>query len=127
MQWPASQVRPTQCGHNHTLNITVSRADGIVGSRMQMGGTVNAASICDFMTENVFPALEGCCLNNIIDNAPVNRGEDNTGHKLFRLPKYTPYLNCAEWVFCSVKPMSRSRRLSRGSARTAFQGKHRDD
>ncbi|KAI8913760.1 DDE superfamily endonuclease-domain-containing protein [Powellomyces hirtus] len=104
------QVRPTQRGRNVTLIIAVSRADGIVASRMQMGGTVNADFFRNFMIEDILPALEGRHLNIIMDNAPVHNGVEldelceEAGHRLWCLPKYTPYLNCAEWVFGSVKP-----------------------
>lgn len=94
---------------NHTLFVAVG-PEGVVANWLHLNQTTNGVTVEAFMQNDVLPALEGQQQVIIMDNAPVHQKKclnamcGAAGHRLFFLPTYSPYLNCAEWVFGSVKP-----------------------
>ncbi|KAI8819117.1 DDE superfamily endonuclease-domain-containing protein, partial [Fimicolochytrium jonesii] len=99
-----------QRGPNHTLLVAVSRTQGVFARRLRMNLTTNGNAFEAFLTEEVLPNIDEPNKLIVLDNAPIHRTRrikdliQNAGHRVKMLPSYTPFFNCTEWVFGSVKP-----------------------
>jgi transposase len=114
----AVRTVPSNKGKNISYIAAVG-AEGLIASHTHQGST-NGRLFAWFLTEKLFPKLDGRHRLIIMDNASIHKATDvrnafaASHHTQVFLPPYSPFLNAAEWLFAHIKP-----RLSKEEYRSA--------
>jgi transposase len=97
--------------YNHGLNMSLVIAidqTGVLAYHFKLGA-FNQESFTEFLENQLFPRLDGRHRVLLLDNAKFHKTQrvrdaiTASGHTLFFLPPYSPYLNAAESAFGSIK------------------------
>lgn len=102
---PAVRITGRQRGKNLTFCLAISPQFGFVHANYVVGG-FTAAHFSDFMSELDQLLMEEECIflcDNARPHSPDNPPVLSEGHDLRYLPRYSPFVNCAEMAGSSVK------------------------